>query len=250
MKINGIENYIETEINRNFINSDDSILNLNYIDISINSTTRANVIINDEDNLYNFHTFLINCRQYKNIYTEFKFQGIANRRLKIDIENKLESTMLIDTTLAEVTGYNKIYEVDPVTKVEAYIRENGSTYNLYLKKDRTTTTNKNDVNRLEGRIETISCDTLENAQEDALNVIRANTYKHLVEFNIAKSSKLIDVNNLHIGRPIKIKTHDSIYDSYISAIILNDENFVKYKTGNLRIDFIDKQRKFVLNLEG
>ena len=242
MLTNGIESYIATEMDRNFINSDDSILNLNYVDVYVHSTTRANVTINDEDNLYNFHTYLINCRQYKNIYTEFKFEGIANRRLKIDIENKSESTMLIDTTLAEVTGYNKVYEVDPVTKVEAYVRENGSVYNLYLKTDRTTTTNKNDVNRLEGRIETISCDTLENAQEEALNVIRANTYKHLVEFNIAKSSKLIDVKNLHIGRPIKIKTEDSIYDSYISAIILSDENFVQYKTGNLRIDFTDKQK--------
>lgn len=242
MLTNGIENYIANEMDRNFINSSDSILNLNYVDVYVHSTTRANVTINDEDNLYNFHTYLINCRQYKNIYTEFKFEGIINRRLKIDIENKSESTMLIDTTLAEVTGYNKVYEVDPVTKVEAYVREDGSVYNLYLKTDRTTTTNKNDVNRLEGRIETISCDTLENAQEEALNVIRANTYKHLVEFNIAKSSKLIDVKNLHIGRPIKIKTTDSIYDSYISAIILSDENFVQYKTGNLRIDFTDKQR--------
>ena len=242
MLTNGIENYIANEMDRNFINSSDSILNLNYIDVYVHSTTRANVTINDEDNLYNFHTYLINCRQYKNIYTEFKFDGIANRRLKIDIEYKSESTMLIDTTLAEVTGYNKVYEVDPVTKVEVYVREDESVYNLYLKTDRTTTTNKNDVNRLEGRIETISCDTLANAQEEALNVIRANTYKHLVEFNIAKSSKLIDVKNLHIGRPIKIKTADSIYDSYISAIILSDENFVQYKTGNLRIDFTDKQK--------
>lgn len=242
MLTNGIENYIANEMDRNFINSSDSILNLNYVDVYVHSTTEANVTINDEDNLYNFHTYLINCRQYKNIYTEFKFEGIINRRLKIDIENKSESTMLIDTTLAEVTGYNKVYEVDPVTKVEAYIREDGSVYNLYLRDDRTTTTDKNDANRLEGRIETISCDTLANAQVEALNVIKANTYKHLVEFNIAKSSKLIDVKELHIGRPIKIKTTDSIYDSYISAIILSDENFVQYKTGNLRIDFTDKQR--------
>lgn len=242
MQEDGIENYISDEMDTNFINSNDSILNLNYVDVYVHTTTKANVTINDEDNLYNFHTYLINCRQYKNIYTEFKFEGIAKRRLRIDIENKSESTLLIDTTLAEVTGYNKVYEVDLVTKVEAYVREDGSVYNLYLRTDRTTTTNKNDANRLEGRIETISCDTLENAQEEALNVIRANTYKHLVEFNIAKSSKLIDVKELHIGRPIKIKTIDSIYDSYISAIILSDENFVQYKTGNLRIDFTDKQK--------
>lgn len=242
MQEDGIENYIADEMDRNFINSDDSILNLNYVDVYVHSNTKESVAIDDEDGLYNFHTYLINCRQYKNVYTEFKFEGIANKRLRINIDYKLEDTLLIDTTLAEVTGYNKVYEVDPVTKVEAYIREDGSIYNLYLRTDRTTTTDKNDVNRLEGRIETISCDTLENAQEEALNVIQSNRYKHLVEFNIAKSSKLIDVKELYIGRPIKIKTTDSIYDSYISAIVLSDENFVQYKTGNLRIDFTDKQR--------
>ena len=240
MQNTGIENYIADEMDRNFINSDDSVLNLNYVDVYIHSNTKANVTINEENGLYNFHTFLINCRQYKNIYTEF---SIVNKRLKIDISYKLESTMLVDATLAEVTGYNKIYDVDPVAKVEAYIREDESTYNLYLRTDRTTTTDKNDKNRLDGRIEVISCDTLENAKEEALNVIKSNTYKHLVEFNISKKSKLIDVTKLYIGRVIKIKTEDSIYDSYISAITLTDENFVSYKTGNLRIDFTDRQRQ-------
>lgn len=240
MQNTGIENYIADEMDRSFINSDDSVLNLNYVDVYIHSNTKANVTINEENGLYNFHTFLINCRQYKNIYTEF---SIVNKRLKIDISYKLESTMLVDATLAEVTGYNKIYDVDPVAKVEAYIREDESTYNLYLRTDRTTTTDKNDKNRLDGRIEVISCDTLENAKEEALNVIKSNTYKHLVEFNISKKSKLIDVTKLYIGRVIKIKTEDSIYDSYISAITLTDENFVSYKTGNLRIDFTDRQRQ-------
>lgn len=243
MKTSGIENYIADEMNKNFINSDDSVLNLNYVDVYVHSNTKASVMINDENGLYNFHTYLINCRQYKNVYTEFEFEGIANRRLRIDIGYKLENAMLIDATLAEVTGYNKIYDVDPVVKVEAYIREDESTYNLYLRTDRTTTTDKNDKNRLDGRIEVISCDTLENAKEEALNVIKANTYKHLVEFNISKKSKLIDVTKLYIGRVIKIKTEDSIYDSYISAITLTDENFVSYKTGNLRIDFTDRQRQ-------
>lgn len=236
----GIENFIADTILENFVNTDDTVFNLDYIDVYIHTNTKANVAIDEQNGLYNFHTFLINCRQYKNIYTDF---SIENRRLRIDIAYKLEETMLIDTTLAEVTNYNKIYEVDPVTKVEAYIRADGSIYNLYLKSDRTTTTNKDDPDRLYGRIETISCDTLENAKEETLNTIKANTYTHLVEFSIAKTSKLVDITKLYIGRHIKIKTEDSIYDSYISAITLTDENFVSFKSGNLRIDFTDKQRQ-------
>lgn len=240
MQEKGIENFIADAILENFVNTNDTILNLDYIDVYIHSNTKSSVAIDEDNGLYNFHTFLINCRQYKDIYTEF---SIINKRLKIDIGYKLEETMLIDATLPEVTNYNKIYEVDPVTKVEAYIRADSSTYCLYLTADRATTTDKDNPNRIFGRIETISCDTLENAKEEALNTIKANTYKHLVEFSIAKTSKLIDVSKLYLGRRIKIKTEDSIYDSYISAITITDENFISFKTGNLRIDFTDKQRQ-------
>lgn len=166
--------------------------------------------------------------------------------LRIDIENKQETTKLIDTTLPEVTDYNKVYEEDVTAKVTAYIRENNTEYNLYLKTDRTTTTNKNDPDRASGKIEVISVDTVENAQEKALNVMKGNNYKHLVEFKIAKTSKLMDITELHIGRPIRIKTDDDIYDSYISAITLSDENFVYFKSGSLRITLLDKLKKLVI----
>ena len=120
--------------------------------------------------------------------------------LRIDIENKQETTKLIDTTLPEVTDYNKVYEEDVTAKVTAYIRENNTEYNLYLKTDRTTTTNKNDPDRASGKIEVISVDTVENAPEEALNVMKGNNYKHLVEFKIAKTSKLMDVTKLHIRK--------------------------------------------------
>lgn len=123
--------------------------------------------------------------------------------LRIDIENKQETTELIDTTLPEVTDYNKIYEADVTAKVQVYIREDGSEYNLYLKTDRTTTTNKNDPDRASGKIEVISVDTVENAPEEALNVMKGNNYKHLVEFKIAKTSKLMDITKLHIRKTYK-----------------------------------------------
>ena len=120
--------------------------------------------------------------------------------LRIDIENKVEETKLIDTTLPEVTDYNKIYEEDVTAKVQVYIREDGSEYNLYLKTDRTTTTNKDDPNRLSGKIEVISVDTADKAAEEALNVMKGNRYKHLVEFKIAKTSRLMDITQLYIRK--------------------------------------------------
>lgn len=174
--------------------------------------------------------------KYNYIYPE-------NAKLIIDIENKEDNIAIIDTTLAEVTDSNKIYEANYTAKVQVLIREDNSIYNLYLKTDRTTTENKDDPDRASGKVETISVDTADKAREEALNVMKGNTYKHLVEFKIPKTSKLIDITKLYIGRKVKIKTEDDIYDSYISAITLNDENFVYFKSGNLRIDLLDKLKK-------
>ena len=53
----------------------------------------------------------------------------------------------------------------------------------------------------------------------------------------------MDIKELQIGRPIRIKTEDNIYDSYISAITLTDENFVYFKSGTLRNTLLDKLKQ-------
>ena len=242
-----IESYIASMISENFANSDDTYTNIPYIDIYWSTNTKGIVATNSENGLYNFHTFLINCRQYKNIYTEFK---ITNGKLRIDISNKNDDPKLIDTTLSEISDYNKIYETSITAKVEVLIREDNSTYNLYLKNDRTTTTNKDDPDRAVGNIEVISVETADKAPEEALNVIKGNSYKHLVEFKIPKNSQLIDVTQLYVGRKIIIKTNEDIYNIYISAMILTDENYIYFRSGTLRINFLEKIKKNETNSFG
>lgn len=50
----------------------------------------------------------------------------------------------------------------------------------------------------------------------------------------------MDISKFTIGRPVLIKTQDDVYESYISAITLSDENFVYFKSGSLRNTLIDK----------
>lgn len=237
MTTDSIELFLAHTISDNFVNSDDPYLNIGYIDIYVHTTTQGRVATNSENGLYNFHTFMINCRQNKNIYTVFKFE---NGKLRIDISYKSETTEMIDTTLPEVVDYNKIKEEDTTAKVTVLIREDGSVYNLYLKTDRTTTTNKDDPDRASGKIEVSSVDTSDMAPEEAMNIMKGNRYKHLIEFKIAKTSKLMDITKLTIGRPILIKTKEDVYESYISAITIKDKNFVYFKSGSLRDTFIDK----------
>lgn len=50
----------------------------------------------------------------------------------------------------------------------------------------------------------------------------------------------MDITKFTIGTPVLIKTDDDIYDSYISAITLSDENFVYFKSGSIRTTLLDK----------
>ena len=107
----------------------------------------------------------------------------------------------------------------------------------------TTTTNKNDPNRVFGSNEVISVEKEDDAPSEALNVMKGNRYNHLVEFNIFKKSNLMNISDLEIGTPILIKTDDEIYESYISAINIDNSNFIGFKSGNLRVTLIDKLKK-------
>lgn len=237
MENKSIEEFIANTMYENFVNSNDNKLNIDYIDISWHTNTKIKVETESENGLYNFHTFLVNCRQKKNIYITFHFE---NQRLEIHIEKRIESSEMIDTTLREVTEYNKVFEEEQTAKVQVYIREDESEYNLYLRTDRTTTEDKDDVNRARGKIEVISVETKDKAAEEAENIIKNNQYNHLVEFKIAKTSELMDVAKLHIGKPIIIKTKEDIYNSYISAITIKDGNYIYFKSGKLRTTLLDK----------
>lgn len=232
-----IENYIKRNIERNYMNTEDTLNNLSYLQIETKTQTKVIVNTDAEDGLFNLHTYITNCRQYKNIRTDFAFK---NDKLYIYIEKKTNKLQKIDTNVAEIIDKETTDEEDYITKVEAYVRNDKTKYYLYLRNDRTTTENPKDPNRLRGKTEVISSETLTVAKEEALNTIRRNRYKHLIEFKIKKNSKLVDVNNLEIGDEVQARVKNKNYESYISAITIKDNEFVYFKTGNLRNRLTDK----------
>lgn len=108
---------------------------------------------------------------------------------------------------------------------------------MFLKTDRTTTTNPSDPNRAEGKIALVYVENAEDAPQEALNVIKGNSYNHNITFSYKD-------RYIKVGTPIAIKTQKSIiYDTYISAIKLTPKSFIDYTCGNIRVNFIDKLLK-------
>ena len=229
----GVEDFIAKAINDNFVNSKDTLINKNYLEIRVKTHTKLQITVsNVQENMYNLNTWMTNCTQLYNINYNF---FIENKKLIIEIENKTEQKELIDTKAQAITNYTEVFNTEVVSKV--VVTTNAHTYRLYLLNDRTTTTDATNTNRAEGKTERVYTANFEDAEQKALDVIKANAYNHNITFNIYDK-------RMKIGTPIAIKTRKSlIFDTYISAIKITPSKFVEYICGNIRVKFIEKLLK-------
>ena len=240
----GIEDQILNAIQNNFTNSGDSLLNIDYITFFLTSNlhnTKQTQVTNVENGIYNLHTWLTNCTQYYNVVYGF---NIVNKKLSIGLgipNIALIQKELIDSNAQNISNYTEVFETDVTAKVIVlYDKVNGQdnkgVYTLFLKTDRTTTTDETDQDRAEGNVTTIYTENYEDANQSALDVMKGNEYNHSITFNYDKY--------IAIGTPIAIKTKNSIiYNSYISSIKTTQNKFYEYICGNIRINFIDKLLK-------
>ena len=240
IKTTGVEDFIADAITNNFISNTDTFVNINYLQLNIKTHTKKQTsVTNVENGIYNLHTWITNCTQSYDIVYSF---SIVNKKLVMTIEVKEVDKELIDVNAQAISNYVEVFETDVVSKVTVlYNNVNGAEqkgqYTLYLLNDRTTTTDKNNTNRADGKIETVYTQNYEDAPQLALDTMKANAYNHNITF--AYYNRFIQV-----GTPIAIKTKESlIFDTYISAIKITQNKFYEYTCGNIRINFIDKLLK-------
>ena len=189
----GIEDFIAKEIYDNFTNSDDTLLNINWLDVEVKTHTKITKSVDNDNGIYNFHTFVTNCSQNYNIILDFSY---VNKRIKLTIYKQESETQLIDTTVQDISNYVEKFETSVIAKV--VVKTDKDIQKWYLLSDRTTTQNKDDINRAIGEVETVYTSKSEDAKQTALDKFKSNTYNHYISFDINRKSKLFDVNKLKI----------------------------------------------------
>ena len=232
----GIEDFIAKEIYDDFTNSDDELLNYKWLDVEVKTHTKIQKSVDNENGIYNFHTFITNCTQNYNIILDFSYD---KGRIKLTIYKQDAERQLIDTTIPDISNYEEKFETSVTAKV--IVKTDTDVQTWYLLSDRTTTQNKNDKNRATGKIEVVYTSKSEDARQTALDKFKSNTYNHYISFKINRNSKLFNVNKMKVGTPLSVRTSNNIIlDTYISAIKDNGSNFIQITCGNMRIEFIDK----------
>lgn len=234
----GIEDFIKYTIEHQFTNTQDTFLDKSYIIVEVLSHTPIQKSVRTENGVYNFHTYITNATQLYGITYNFIIEG---HTLKIQIKKETIKQAIFDTTVSDITGYLEVFEENYTAKVNVKA-ETGATYTLYLLKDKTTTTNMNDPNRVLGKVENRYVENESDLTQTALDVMAGNRYNHLIQFKINISSKIFDTSKLKVGMPFKIKSKEGvIYDTYLSSISRTlNSNFIELKFGNIRVSFIDK----------
>ena len=233
IKSSGIEDFIENAILTNFVTSTDTFINLDYFVVDAKTHTKKQTTVsNVQDGIYNLHTWMTNCTQSYDVVYGF---SIIDKKLCMTIEIKETEKELIDVNAQAISNYVEVFETDVVSKV--VVLTDTDTYVLFLLNDRTTTTNQNDPNRADGKTETVYTANYEDAEQKALDTMKANAYNHNITFSYYDRF-------IPVGTPIAIKTKESlIFDTYISAIKITQSKFYEYTCGNIRINFIDKLLK-------
>lgn len=232
----GIEDFIAKEIYDNFTNSDDELLNYKWLDVEVKTHTKIQKSVDNENGIYNFHTFVTNCTQNYNIILDFSYD---KGRIKLTIYKQDAERQLIDTTIPDISNYEEKFETSVTAKV--IVKTDTDVQTWYLLSDRTTTQNKDNKNRAIGKVEVVYTSKSEDARQTALDKFKSNTYNHYISFKINRNSKLFNVDKMKVGTPLSVRTNNNIIlDTYISAIKDDGSNFIQITCGNMRIEFIDK----------
>lgn len=253
----GIEDFIANTIKSNFIASDDSFLNLTYIEVKATTHTKVYASVDNDNGIFNLLTYMGNALEYYGIFVDFEFTGSA---LKITIYKKSQNLCKIDAGVSDVTNYVEDYNVDvlakltqvwkiPDTEENGVVTSVGATTirSFYLLNDRTISTNVSDPNRAKGTIDVIytECEEADEAYQTAINEFTNNSYDHSVTADIRRKSDLYPDDEFYVGHKCEIKTKaHGVRNSIVSEISYTmGSAYISVKFGNMAITLIEKLRK-------
>ena len=244
----GIEDFIVQTIKQNFINSNDPLLDKEWLNIQAETHTKTTAKPDTEQGVYNLKTFLGNAKQYWGVYTDFR---VYMDRLLIKVEKKVSTELMVDIEVSDVSDYVENYDISVLAKLNVkWKKAEESTEEVrksfYLLSDRTVSENVNDPNRIEGSVKSIQIVTEKEAdmRQQVFNEFASNRYNHKITFNIIRNSKLYPEQDFYVGRPCTVKTKSGVRKSMITKIeTSNSSVLLKVTLGNMKVTLTDKLRR-------
>lgn len=253
----GAELFIGYTMMRNFITSDDVMINRSYIKVFMIGETPLYSKVENENGIYNLKNYMANMYERYGISYTFQFK---KNELHIYITKKQIEALKVNTSVSDIANYSEVYETNIIAKLTAVWKQpdviktdnsvivgKTSVIHFFLLTDRTISLEVANPERASGDIVTeyFEFETYEELYEEVVQRFRSNSYQHSVEADISKQSELYPIQDLYVGRECVIKTRShGIKESMITKVTTsNKRQFVSVKFGNLQITLLDKLRK-------
>lgn len=238
----GIEDFMANQISSNFVNSNDSLLNISYLTVTAKTHTPIAAKVDAADGVYNLCTYIGNALTNYGIFVDFVFAGEA---LNITVEKKTQSELKVDTALPNILNLVEVYEIKALAKLTVLWTKEGSstvTKQFFLKTDRSITENIDDANRSKGAVDVIvsTAETEEAMRQEAIDKFRSNSYQHKITFDIIPS-RLIPAVDLYVGHQLLVKTSAGIKESIITGIgKSNNKAAISVALGQMAVTLTEK----------
>jgi len=115
IKTTGVEDFIENIIENEFVDNEDTFINLTWLEVVVLTHTSKQIsVTNVENGIFNLHTWMTNCTQNYDITYSF---SIVNQKLRLTIKCMTYSKELIDISAQAVSDYTEVFETNVVSKV-------------------------------------------------------------------------------------------------------------------------------------
>lgn len=199
--------------------------------------TPYNISVSTENGIFNLATFMNNCKKLYDLNIEFKVSKYEDNDsvyvLIINVSKKEENAIkIIDLNSLNKSTITENYSSTILACVTALGPESQNlTY--FLKNDRTITEDGNTEEVLFGKKTCIYVEDFTTARQEILNQFKSNRYDHYFSFRTT--------DNYSLGEKIMLKTlKGENVETYISGKKYISDNLKEYKTGSLRVKFLDK----------
>lgn len=225
----GLEYVLAREINYEFNNTADPLVDLAYLEATPGSSTAYAKVIPTENGIYNIKTLLGNLLENDGIFTRFSFGA---DELTVTVEKPTFETYNLNLTgVSDVFEVDETYAIDVLAKLnvrwkipdnetEGYVGALSYPKYYFLSTGRITQ-DKTDERRLTGAVDAayIEQDTYDGMLEEVREIFRArNSYSHKIIAKIYSASKAYPWGDLEVGRPVGLKSRGRTFNSIVTGL--------------------------------
>jgi len=244
----GIEDFIVKAIEDNWIDSDDELMDRDYMTAMATTHTPLDLKVDAENGVYNLRDFLSYAKEYHGIMVDFNIN--QNNELEVTVSKDSNGDIKLDALVTDIPNYDEVYDVDVLARL--FVKWLNTTTSVttttayYLKTDRTITTDKTDPDRAEGISKSIyiEADSVDEVVQKVADEFKSSSYEHKISFSLNAESKAYPIDDYYVGRTTSIRTKTGIKaNSLITATTKTSESkFVSFVCGKLRVTLIEKLR--------